>query len=60
MIIESGVCSRVDVYGFSGGGGKYFSRREKVKASHLPELEHYTRRLLSASGVRGNVCIYGA
>jgi hypothetical protein len=30
-LMESGACSRVDIYGFSGGGGKYFKKSAIVK-----------------------------
>lgn len=45
--------------GFSSGGGKYFKRTQVVKEAHVIQVEHYTRRLMMALGVKGKVCVYG-
>ena len=50
---------RIDVYGFSSGGGKYFQRRYEVKDAHVINIEHLSHRILMATGVKGKVCIYG-
>eukprot|EP00958_Prasinococcus_capsulatus_P002614 scaffold225_cov388-Prasinococcus_capsulatus_cf.AAC.6 len=59
--MDTNLCTRVDFYGFSSGGGKYFARGETVRYSHRPEIEHYSRRLLSAAHI-GPIprCIYGS
>lgn len=58
-LIDSGVCTRVDLYGFSSGGGKYFNRRATVKEAHVIRVEHFALRQLMASGAKGKVCVYG-
>jgi len=58
-MIESGICSRLDIYGFSSGGGKYFRRNQVVKEAHVINIEHYLRRLVMAFRLRGDVCVYG-
>ena len=58
-MVRLGVCTRLDIYGFSTGGGKYFKRKHTVKTDHIIIAEHFTYRLLMASGVKGKVCIYG-
>ena len=58
-LMESGACTRVDIYGFSGGGGKYFKKSAVVKDEHIISVEHYIRRLMMATGLRGKVCVYG-
>lgn len=58
-IMESGLCSRVDVYGYSSGGGKYFARSAVVKEAHVINIEHYLRRVIMAAQLHGKVCIYG-
>ena len=58
-LMESGACTRVDIYGFSGGGGKYFKKSAIVKDEHIISVEHYIRRLMMATGLRGKVCVYG-
>ena len=58
-MVSRGVCSRLDIYGFSTGGGKYFKRKHTVKTDHIIIAEHFTYRLLMASGVKGKICIYG-
>jgi hypothetical protein len=59
-LMESGSCTRVDIYGFSGGGGKYFKKSAVVKEEHVISVEHYIRRLMMATGLVGKVCVYGA
>jgi hypothetical protein len=58
-LMESGACTRVDIYGYSGGGGKYFKKSAIVKDEHVISVEHYIRRLMMATGLGGKVCIYG-
>ena len=58
-LMESGACTRVDIYGYSGGGGKYFKKNQVVKDEHIISVEHYIRRLMMATGIRGKVCVYG-
>ena len=58
-LMESDACTRVDIYGFSGGGGKYFKKSAVVKDEHIISVEHYIRRLMMATGLRGKVCVYG-
>ncbi len=58
-MVKLGVCTRLDIYGFSEGGGKYFKRKHTVKTDHIIIAEHFTYRLLMATGVKGKVCIYG-
>ena len=33
-LLRLGVCDRLDLYGFSSGGGKYFIQRMKVSSAH--------------------------
>lgn len=58
-MVSLGVCSRLDIYGFSTGGGKYFKRKHTVKTDHIIVAEHFTYRLLMVSGVKGKICLYG-
>jgi len=59
-LIGSKLCSRVDLYGWSSGGGKYFSQREYVLAMHMLPAEHFAFRLLQSGRLpEYNVCIYG-
>ncbi len=58
-MVNMGVCSRLDIYGFSMGGGKYFKRKHTVKTDHIITAEHFTYRLLMASAVKGKICLYG-
>jgi hypothetical protein len=58
-LIDSGVCTRVDVYGFSAGGGKYFNTQATVKEAHVIRVEHFALRMLMATGAKGKVCVYG-
>ena len=55
-IIASGLCSRVDLYGYSSGGGKYFHQKAKPLKHHSLAAEHYAYRVLMS---RDRVCIYG-
>lgn len=54
-----GACTRVDIYGFSSGGGKYFSRGYSVDSDHSINLEHFCHRLIMHTGMKGKVCVYG-
>mmetsp|Transcript_12489 Transcript_12489/g.17021 ORF Transcript_12489/g.17021 Transcript_12489/m.17021 type:complete len:226 (-) Transcript_12489:189-866(-) len=58
-LIESQLCDRLDIYGFSSGGGKYFKRTQIVKDAHVINIEHYLRRVIMAAKLRGKVCVYG-
>lgn len=56
-ILASKLCTRVDLYGFSGlGGGKYFSKGAKVRAAHDMPFEHWAYRWLMS---KGKLCVYG-
>ena len=51
------LCTRVDIYGFSGDmGGKYFARSVKVRPAHEMMFEHWTYRYLES---QGKLCVYG-
>ena len=54
-----GACTRLDIYGFSSGGGKYFQRSAKVQGIHNANLEHYVRQWWMHSKAKGPVCVYG-
>lgn len=56
---HSGACTRLDIYGFSSGGGKYFSRNYQVDDDHSINLEHFCHRLIMHTGMKGKVCVYG-
>mmetsp|Transcript_2790 Transcript_2790/g.9427 ORF Transcript_2790/g.9427 Transcript_2790/m.9427 type:complete len:252 (+) Transcript_2790:387-1142(+) len=55
-VIDSGLCKRVDLYGF-GGAYKYWDK-SKPPGLSIPPLEHYVYRTLMASR-KGRVCVYG-
>uniref|UniRef100_A0A7S0N8T3 Peptidase C1A papain C-terminal domain-containing protein n=1 Tax=Pyramimonas obovata TaxID=1411642 RepID=A0A7S0N8T3_9CHLO len=55
-VISSGLCERVDLYGFSAeGGGRYF-KNAVVNVVHKIGLEHWSYRQAMESG--HGVCIY--
>eukprot|EP00873_Tetraselmis_striata_P040332 jgi/Tetstr1/460596/TSEL_000521.t1 len=54
-----GACTRLDIYGFSSGGGKYFVKNYRVDSDHAINLEHFCHRLIMHTGVKGKVCVYG-
>ena len=58
LIIGSGLCTRVDLYGFSSRpkSGKYFARNKKVSPTHKIQFEHWSYRYLMK---QGKVCVYG-
>ena len=58
-LVRLGVCDRLDVYGFSSGGGKYFIPRMKVSAAHPIRAENFVYRLWMATGIHGKFCLYG-
>ena len=58
-LLKLGVCDRLDLYGFSSGGGKYFLKRMKVSRAHPISAENYVYRLWMATGVHGKFCMYG-
>eukprot|EP00192_Tetraselmis_astigmatica_P010788 CAMPEP_0117665614 /NCGR_PEP_ID=MMETSP0804-20121206/9912_1 /TAXON_ID=1074897 /ORGANISM="Tetraselmis astigmatica, Strain CCMP880" /LENGTH=366 /DNA_ID=CAMNT_0005473055 /DNA_START=442 /DNA_END=1538 /DNA_ORIENTATION=+ len=51
----TGACTRLDIYGFSSGGGKYFARNYQVDGDHSINLEHFCHRLISHTAVKGKV-----
>jgi hypothetical protein len=58
-LLASKLCTRIDLYGFSGGmvpGGKYFAPREKVRPAHALDFEHWSYRWLMS---QGKLCVYG-
>eukprot|EP00958_Prasinococcus_capsulatus_P003401 scaffold307_cov390-Prasinococcus_capsulatus_cf.AAC.18 len=55
-IVASGLCTRVDLYGFSSGGGKYFHQKAKPLKHHLLAAEHYAFRVLMSND---QMCVYG-
>jgi len=56
-LLASKLCTRIDLYGFSGGmGGKYFAKNEKVSQAHAMAYEHWAYRYLMSEG---RLCIYG-
>ncbi|QDZ20200.1 hypothetical protein HOP50_03g27180 [Chloropicon primus] len=58
-LLRLGVCDRVDMYGFSSGGGKYFIPRMKVSSAHPIRAENFVYRLWMATGIHGHFCMYG-
>jgi hypothetical protein len=55
-ILASGLCTRVDLYGFSAeGDGKYFNRGKTMSSVHLMGLEHFVYRVAQSEGM---MCIY--
>ena len=59
QLLRSGVCDRLDMYGFSVGGGKYFQPEKVVSHAHPIQSENYFYRLWMATGVQGKFCVYG-
>eukprot|EP00899_Mesostigma_viride_P018080 jgi/Mesvir1/26273/Mv01636-RA.1 len=57
-VILSGLCSRVDMYGWSSGGGKYFDRTAMSMKIHLMPLEHFVYRTIMGIP-QASVCIFG-
>jgi len=56
-LLASGLCKRIDLYGFGGfSSGKYFAKSRKVMAAHLMGFEHWVYRYLQS---KGKLCIYG-
>ena len=58
-MLRQGMCDRLDLYGFSAGGGKYFEPRSRVSGAHVMGAENYFYRLIMATGVKGKFCVYG-
>ena len=58
-LLREGICDRVDLYGFSSGGGKYFMPKKLVSKAHPISGENYVYRLWMATGVHGKLCMYG-
>ena len=55
--VDSGLCKRIDLYGWSGlGGGKYFVGSKRVFRKHIISVEHLAHRINMAMG---KVCVYG-
>lgn len=55
-VIASGLCKRVDLYGFSSyGGGRYF-KNAVVNTVHSIGLEHWVYRVAMEEGL--GVCVY--
>ena len=52
-LLRLGVCDRLDVYGFSSGGGKYFIPSMKVSPVHPIRAENFVYRLWMATGIHG-------
>ncbi|QDZ25735.1 hypothetical protein A3770_18p82530 [Chloropicon primus] len=59
QLLRLGVCDRLDIYGFSVGGGKYFDKRKVVSRAHPVQSENYFYRLWMATGIQGKFCVYG-
>jgi len=55
-LVNSDLCTRVDLYGFSSGGGKYFNKEVEPHFVHVLPGEHLTYRLLME---QGKLCVYG-
>ncbi|QDZ24774.1 hypothetical protein HOP50_14g73110 [Chloropicon primus] len=58
-LLRNGLCERVDLYGFSSGGGKYFMPKKLVSNAHPINGENYIYRLWMATGIHGKLCVYG-
>ncbi len=58
-LLNLGVCTRLDVYGFSTGGGKYFVPEKEVSHAHPISAENYLYRLWMTTGIAGRFCLYG-
>eukprot|EP00898_Chlorokybus_atmophyticus_P003044 jgi/Chlat1/3740/Chrsp259S08833 len=56
QVLASGMCSRIDLYGYTAkGSGKYFERDSVMSTVHLAGLDHWVYRLAMELGA---VCIY--
>jgi hypothetical protein len=59
-IIGSRLCTRVDLYGWSSGGPKYFAKTSFPFDFHMLPAEHFTYRVLQGrQGTDYPVCVYG-
>jgi len=59
QLLASGLCTRVDMYGFSfqpDSSGKYFDKKKAVVSTHLTHFEHWAYRYLMQ---QGKLCVYG-
>ena len=60
MLIKSGYCTSIDLYGFSTKGsvrsGKYFDKKAIVTKGHTIDWDGW---ILSAMMDLGYICIYG-
>ena len=55
-VMASGLCTRVDLYGYTAkGSAKYFNRGKTMSSVHLMGLEHWTYRLAQQLGM---ACVY--
>mmetsp|Transcript_16289 Transcript_16289/g.51181 ORF Transcript_16289/g.51181 Transcript_16289/m.51181 type:complete len:234 (+) Transcript_16289:315-1016(+) len=55
-VVSSGLCTRVDLYGYTSlGTGKYFARNKLMKTVHISGVEHWTYRVLQEAGL---ACVY--
>jgi len=55
-VLASGLCKRIDLYGFTArGSAKYFKRESYMKPRHISGLEHWVYREAQSQGL---VCIY--
>mmetsp|Transcript_5733 Transcript_5733/g.14731 ORF Transcript_5733/g.14731 Transcript_5733/m.14731 type:complete len:504 (-) Transcript_5733:107-1618(-) len=55
-VLSSGLCKRVDLYGYTASGsGKYFKREMLMKPVHYSGLEHWVYREAQAIGM---LCVY--
>ena len=56
-LLASGLCTRVDIYGFSSRpSGKYFEKGATVMPTHMMKFEHWVYRYLQSEG---KLCVYG-
>ena len=56
-LLASGLCTRVDIYGFSSRpSGKYFEKSFQVLPTHKMDFEHWVHRYLQK---KGRLCVYG-
>mmetsp|Transcript_7189 Transcript_7189/g.18457 ORF Transcript_7189/g.18457 Transcript_7189/m.18457 type:complete len:483 (-) Transcript_7189:19-1467(-) len=55
-VLSSGLCKRVDLYGYTAqGSGKYFKRASLMKSVHISGLEHWVYREAQSMGM---LCLY--
>lgn len=55
-MLASGLCTRVDVYGYtSKGTAKYFNKGKAMSTVHIMGLEHWAYRLAQQEGM---MCVY--